>query len=202
MMTVPDCKKAFRREMLTKRRAYPADRIEKSSAAIAERLFGTDEFGAAETILCFVSTEIEVGTRPIIERARKDGKRVAVPKCVKGAPLLTFHYIESADELAEGAFGIPEPLPECEQCSDFGGALCIVPALCCDIRGHRMGYGRGYYDRFLAGFAGVSCGVVFEDFMLPEIPTEPTDIPLDIIITDTDIYRHSNSFGMKGKTNG
>lgn len=175
--------------MLAKRRAYPAEKIMSCSERITELLLGTEEYKTADTVLCFVSTDIEVYTRPVMESARNDGKRVAVPRCVKGSCELTFHYIESVGDLAAGAFGIPEPLPRCEECSSFEGALCVVPALCCDRRGHRMGYGRGYYDRFLARFGGVSCGVVFEDFFLDEIPTEPTDMPLDMTVTEKAVYR-------------
>ena len=175
--------------MLAQRRALAPEIINGLSAGIAERLFAAVEYREARTLLCFVSTEIEVNTRTVIKKALADGKRVAVPLCIKGSCELSFRYITGTDDLASGAFGILEPLPHCAECTDFDGALCVVPALCCDRRGHRMGYGRGYYDRFLADFGGTGCGVIFDEFLLDTIPTEPTDVPLDMIVTENDIFR-------------
>ena len=188
-MTSPTDKKEFRKQMLAKRRALDSEKINELSQGIAERLFAAKEYREARIMLCFVSTEIEVNTRPIIKKALADGKRVAVPLCIKGSCELSFRYITGTNDLAEGAFGILEPLSHCEECTGFDGALCVVPSLCCDRRGHRMGYGRGYYDRFLAGFGGTSCGVIFGEFLLDRIPTEPTDMPLDMMITESDTYR-------------
>lgn len=185
-MTAETDKKSFRRRVLSDRRAYPAERIRECSRLIAERVLGSEEYKKADTLLCFVPTEIEVDTRPIIDRAFADGKKVAVPRCFSGRPEMAFYLISGYDDLEAGAYGILEPKESCPECTEHSDALCITPALCCGRDGGRMGFGRGYYDRFLAKFGGTVCAVVFGDFLFESVPTEPTDVPMDMIVTEKD----------------
>nr|MCR5121925.1 5-formyltetrahydrofolate cyclo-ligase [Ruminococcus sp.] len=148
-----------------------------------------EEYKNADTLFCFVPTDIEVDTRPVIERALSDGKRVAVPRCISGKTEMRFYYISGYGDLERGAFGIMEPVSRCRECTDFSGALCVTPALCCGRNGARMGYGRGYYDRFFTGFGGIKCAVIPEEFLFDAIPCEPTDIPADMIATESGLIR-------------
>jgi 5-formyltetrahydrofolate cyclo-ligase len=98
---------------------------------------------------------------------------------------MRFYVFSSLDELETGAYNIPEPNAECPEITETDNALCIVPGLAFVKSGHRIGFGRGYYDRFLSGFKGISCGVCFDEFILESIPCEPTDIPVELLITQS-----------------
>jgi 5-formyltetrahydrofolate cyclo-ligase len=186
---LPKGKSAFRREILGRRKSLPAWRLAESSRLIAQNVINSEEYKKSDTLLCFVPTGIEVDTRPVIERALSEGRRVAVPRCISGKTEMRFYYISGYGDLERGAFGIMEPVSRCPECTDFSGALCVTPALCCGRNGARMGYGRGYYDRFFAGFGGISCAVIPEEFLFDTIPCEPTDIPADMIVTENELIR-------------
>ncbi|GHU45649.1 hypothetical protein FACS1894120_0870 [Clostridia bacterium] len=122
----------------------------------------TDIYADCETLLTYVSTEFEPDTRSLITHAVSDGKAVFVPRTYS-AGLMNFFRVRDLSELTAGRFGIPEPDETCEKFSpDECGAVCVVPALCYNTELHRIGYGGGYYDRFLSG-AGVS-GVTPSEF--------------------------------------
>ena len=112
------------------------------------------------------------------------------PRC-KGKEM-RFFRIADFSELKAGAFGIPEPTGS-EEPDNFSASLCIVPALSFDENGYRMGYGGGYYDRFLRGYDGISVGICYDDF-LGEIPREEHDLPVDILVTETKIL----NLGLEG----
>ena len=124
---------------------------------IRERLFSLWQYKSCKQLLVYVSKEIEVDTLKLIEAALRDGKRVAVPRCITQDTQMEFYYIRSMQDLEKGTFGVWEPIPvKCEKVEDFRHALCIVPGLSFDAQGYRLGYGKGYYDRFLNGFDGVT----------------------------------------------
>lgn len=183
------CKQELRKKLMQMRREYSFDKRGEFSRQIAENLLKSEIYSAAETLLCFVSTPIETDTKYIITRAFEDGKKVAVPRCRRGSFEMDFYYITSYNCLECGAYGISEPKEDCIKCENYAGALCVTPGLAYDKRGNRMGFGRGYYDRFLKDFPGSSCGIIYDDFLLEEIPTEKTDIPVRYIITQSKIIQ-------------
>ncbi len=139
---------------------------------------------AASRVFTYASTPIEVDTRRIIAYCLERGIPVALP--VSGDEELSFYYIDSAEELTRGRFNIDEPPlnKPADRGSDFDkDTLCIVPALCADGTGARLGYGRGYYDRFLSGFRGKSVIVCYSGFRR-EVPSEPHDIKADLTVFD------------------
>ena len=89
--------------------------------------------------------------------------------------------------MIKGAYGIPEPSDKMEVVTDFSECICIVPGLVFDLSGHRLGYGKGYYDRFLKDFTGYSVGLVYSEFILDKLPCEPTDRAVDLMITERGI---------------
>lgn len=171
-----EIKKQLRRELKAKRAAM--DLQEKSAAD--ERIFEQLKPYAekASGVFCYVSTEIEVDTRRFLRFCFERGIPVAVP--VSGDTELTFCKISSFSDLAEGRFGILEPAIKVPAEHDEN-TLCVVPALCADGEGLRLGYGKGYYDRFLSGFRGTSVIICYEDFRM-EVPTEPHDKRADITL--------------------
>ena len=176
-------KQALRRAIGEKKRALSADAIEMKSAQLAQTLFDTAAYRRAKSLYAYVAFNQEVRTRPIIERAWADGKRVAVPKIVDGE--MRFIWLESFGALApQGAFGILEPVAD-GPIADDGGALVLVPGLAFDARGHRLGYGGGYYDRWLAEHPGHPTVALCYGFQRVEhIEAEAHDVAVDAVIAD------------------
>ena len=155
-------KNHLRQSSKTLRRGLSPEAKEEMDSAIARAFLRSTSYTRSDGILTYVSTEIEVDTLRIIETALRDGKRVACPRCIEGTRNMDFYYIQSLDELSPGCFGVLEPSPTASRL--FRGAqrpVCIVPGLSFDHWGYRLGYGKGYYDRFLAGYNGWTVGLCY-----------------------------------------
>jgi len=159
-MSIAEEKTALRRFYLERRAATAESEQRQMDEKIRQNLFFCAPYRSCRLLLIYVSTEHEVDTRGIIRQAILEGKRVAVPRCVPATGRLEFCEIGSLEELAPGTMGIPEPAPDASRLIwDFADSLCLVPGLCFDRLGYRVGYGKGYYDRFLADFGGDSLGL-------------------------------------------
>ena len=176
-------KKTLRREIGAKKRALPAEDIERRSAILAERLYETVQYRAASSLYAYLSFNQEVRTNPIIEQAWADDKRVAVPKVVGDG--MVFIWIDSFDNLApQGAFHIMEPVENGPVASDES-ALILMPGLAFDPEGRRVGYGGGYYDRYLAAQPHHPTVALCYDFQLfDHLDVEEHDVLVDVILTD------------------
>lgn len=174
-----------RAELIEARRAISSDLAMLQSRLLCERLMATDEIKQADTVLLFSSTRNEPDLTYLAEHLLSCGVRVAYPISHKSSCTLTFHTVSSLGELTPAAFNIPEPPADAPMPSLGASAVCIVPALAYDKEGYRIGYGKGFYDRFLRDFTGVSVGVAYDGFVLDSLPREEHDVPLDIIITTT-----------------
>lgn len=140
----------------------------------------SDAFRNAETVLMYCPFGDEVDIMPLFTLARKTGKRVAFPRCDRSAHTIAFYYADSADSLIPGAFGIREPCKN-EKYAD-GDSVCIVPSLVCDRYGFRIGYGGGYYDRFLAGYTNTTVLAVRDGFLSEEpLPRDEYDTGCNLI---------------------
>ena len=103
---------------------------------------------------------------------------------------MDFFFIKSYDDLSPGKYDIPEPVPEkCEQVRDFSSGLCLVPGLSFDYQGYRLGFGKGYYDRFLSRFGGITAGICYAKCTVSELPRGVYDRAVDILITERFINR-------------
>lgn len=182
-------KKEIRAQMRRIRREMPPEIVQKKDQAIYERLISMEQYRRAKTIVVYVSKELEVDTRRLMEKAWEDGKKVAAPRCVENTRLMNMHLITSMDDLQEGAYGILEPKETLPILEDTKNAVCIVPAFCNDYRGYRVGYGGGYYDRYLSGFQGVKIGVNYSDCVRPRLIGGRYDVPIDVLVTDRYIRR-------------
>ena len=175
--------KAWRRSLSAEEKRALDDRI-------TDRLCGTWQYRRCRTLLVYVSTAIEVDTHALIARALADGKQVAVPRCVPGTRDMEFYFIQSEDELSPGMFGVPEPHPEpSRRLRDMRSGLCLVPALWYDWRGYRLGYGKGYYDRFLAGFSGTVMGIEYSRCVCRSLPHGRFDRRVELLVTEAYIRR-------------
>ncbi len=176
-------KRMLRREIGKKKRALTAREIEARSAALAEKLFATALYRQAGSLYAYLAFNQEVRTRPIIERAWADGKRVAVPKVIGDE--MVFIWIDGFDALApQGPFNIPEPVSD-GPVADDRSALVLMPGLAFDAAGNRVGYGGGYYDRYLAAHPGHATVALCYDFQLYDrLDAEAHDIRADMVICD------------------
>jgi 5-formyltetrahydrofolate cyclo-ligase len=167
----------LRRKLLQNRGKCP-----EKDRKILEHLLSLKEFGDAGLVLTYVSSEAEIDTRKLIEKCLGAGKRVAVP--LTGVHSIEFYEINDFADLSQGKFGILEPLKTCKTANISNtNTFCVVPALACDRSGFRLGYGKGYYDRFLAEFRGVSAALCYECNIM-QLPLEPHDAAVNMIITE------------------
>lgn len=152
--------------------------------AILKKITSTHFYKEAKTLFCFVSTPIEVDTYGLIQHAFSMGKTVAVPKCLDREGHMTFYIIKSLADLRPDTFGLMEPDAEkCEPATDLSDAVCILPAFAFDTEGYRIGYGKGYYDRFLQRFRGVKAGICYPSCMANRLPHGRFDVPADYVVT-------------------
>lgn len=151
---------------------------------IQTRLLITPEYRAADTILLYMARPTEIATSLMLHAAFANHKKVALPVCMEQGHMI-FRRIDSLSDVAPGRFGILEPTAQCEEITPDEHTLCVCPALCCDMRGYRLGFGGGYYDRYLADFPGVKAALCYADSMIPKIGEEPFDIKMDVILTDS-----------------
>lgn len=160
---------------------------------IQSRLLALNEYAKADTMFTYVSKPIEVDTIALIRAAQVNHKKVAVPRCIPGTYDMLFYYINSMDDLETGSFGVMEPVPErCVPVPPNTTGLCVVPGLSFDAQGYRLGYGKGYYDRFLAEFQGKTVGICYSGCVQWNLPHGYYDKPVDILITEKYIRRMAN----------
>lgn len=179
----------IRKDIKEKLQAIQKDLYKKWSSDIAANLFNTNDWKQADTIAITISRGIEVDTRAIIEKGWEEGKRIVVPKCEPVTKDMTFRVLESFDQLEVVYYGLEEP-KENETKAILAGAinLMIVPGLAYNRNGYRIGFGGGYYDRFLCNFSGKTASLAFEEVQLvEELPIEEHDIPVNMIITNEQV---------------
>ena len=173
-------KQELRKQIRAQKRAMTTAQIEGKSRILGELFVQTEEYRRAGTIYGYLPYNQEVRTVPMLEQALRDGKRVAVPKCYGDE--MRFIYMEDLSQVAPGYAGIPEPIADGPVAADET-ALVLMPGLAFDPQGHRIGYGGGFYDRFLAEEPGHPTLALCYDFqMLPSLETEEFDIPVDRVL--------------------
>ncbi|MBQ7173671.1 MAG: 5-formyltetrahydrofolate cyclo-ligase [Clostridia bacterium] len=177
-------KNELRRSRQKARAELGKKRKKEWDTAILRRILDSPYFKRAKTILLYAPTVGEVNVLPLMRAARDHGKAVAFPKCHPETNTIEFFLLAPDAKLEPGAFGIYEPPAGSGLCKIDETSFCLVPGLAYDKKGNRVGYGKGYYDRFLADFPGVSCGVLYEEFLADEIPTEEWDRPVNLLVTD------------------
>ncbi|GHU80629.1 5-formyltetrahydrofolate cyclo-ligase [Clostridia bacterium] len=153
---------------------------------ILSHILSMPQYKACKTLLVYVSVNSEADTLELISTALSDGKQVAVPRCASGAGRMDFYIIASLGKLEKGAFGLLEPIPgKNGKLTDFSGGLCILPGLVFDMSGYRLGYGGGYYDRFLSGrYSGATAGICYSECVVRTIRRGEHDVPCDFLVTE------------------
>ena len=177
-------KEALRQEILAWRRGLTPEEKQRGAVAMAEALSALPAWQQADAVFVYYATPREVPTLPIIQMALDQGKVVALPRCLHQTHQLAFLRYQGEDTLLPGPMGLQEPDPErCPPVAATSASLCVAPALAADRHGMRLGYGGGWYDRFLAGFPGRSAVLVWDRWLVEALPAEAHDRPLDWVIT-------------------
>ncbi|MFR5876407.1 MAG: 5-formyltetrahydrofolate cyclo-ligase [Eubacterium sp.] len=190
-------KSELRRQVKSERKTVKDKQMK--DMAIADTLQNFRYYNDAQTILCYVSLTDEIATDSIINQALIDNKRVAVPYCTDTSGHMDFYIIKSLNDLNIGSFNVREPdIIKCQRLEDYNNSVIIVPAICFDERGFRLGYGKGYYDRFLQNYPFISIGLCYNSLIKKKIPADEFDQSVDYIISESNIFDCTNG-GENGK---
>jgi 5-formyltetrahydrofolate cyclo-ligase len=188
-MTNSQIKKSLRQSSRAIRDGFGEEFIKGASQRACELLLSIDEFKEADTLLLYYPIKNEISPLSLIGFAQKCGKQIAFPVCNADNDTLDFYTVNSIDELSPSSFGISEPIASENAAILTDKTLCLVPGLLFSKGGHRLGYGKGFYDKFLKNFKGLSVGFSYSELLVDNIPTESSDIPLNIIITEKEVLR-------------
>ena len=173
-------KKELRRQIREQKRAMTEEQITAASVRLGELFLNCPQYKNAKTIYGYLPYNQEVRTVPMLEQAMKDGKRVAVPKCY--GEEMRFIYMDDLSKVEKGYANIPEPIAD-SPVADDKTALVLMPGMAFTKDGKRMGYGGGFYDKFLAAEPEHPTVALCYDFqMVEDLPTEAYDIPVDCVL--------------------
>lgn len=187
----PEEKATLRKEALRRRDALPADERAAMSLRIFSEIMRLPAYTHPRVVLAYASFGSEPETRGFLRRVLEDGKRLLLPR-VEPDGLALYAVRDLTLDLAPGPWGIPEPIADRCSLVDPGlVGLVLVPGVAFDRAGGRIGYGAGYYDRLLAGAVPGEAPLVaaaFEAQMVEQIPVDPHDVPVDVVITERGFY--------------
>ena len=173
-------KTELRKAIREKKRAMTEEQIVRKSEALGRLFVKSEEYRNARSIYGYLPYNQEVRTVPMLEQALRDGKRVAVPKCYGDE--MRFIWMEDLSKVEKGYANIPEPIADGPVAADET-ALVLMPGLAFDPQGHRIGYGGGFYDKFLAREGNHPTLALCYDFqMVDHLETEEFDIPVDKVL--------------------
>ncbi len=189
-MVKRELKKALRQEIKEIREKLNEEERKKLSLKVIENLKKLSEFQRAKSVMLYYPTKGEVDLTPLFEEIIRSGKKLLLPKVV-GETIFPIE-VEDLTCIREGCFNIPEPI---------GGKIykpekiefVAVPGVAFDKRGCRLGFGKGFYDRFLPRVKGFKVGVAYDFQVREEIPCEEHDVPLDAVVTPTKVYRRTKT---------
>lgn len=170
-------KDEIREEIKTKREALDPVKKEKLDKLIFEKILGIPDYQKAKTVLVYMAFKNEVD---IVELIRD--KQIVLPR-VDGERL-ELYRIESLDDLEEGAFGILEPKKTCKKINPDEIDIAFIPGVAFDKKGHRIGFGKGFYDRLNKKLKCQKIGIAYDFQIVEEIPFECHDVPVDLLITN------------------
>jgi 5-formyltetrahydrofolate cyclo-ligase len=183
----------MRRLIRDYRDQMPREEVERGSSRAHRRLFSLPEFIESDSVMFYMSFRNELDTRRMIERSLQIGKKIFLPRIVVSTSDLDVYHIVNLDEdTAPGILGIIEPGGDAEKCEDLDAIdLCIVPGLAFDRRGHRIGWGRGFYDRFLPRLSDrtITFGMAYDFQVVDIIETHDMDVPLTGLVTESELLR-------------
>ncbi|MCH5191015.1 MAG: 5-formyltetrahydrofolate cyclo-ligase [Oscillospiraceae bacterium] len=180
-------KSELRRELISKRHGINGNYRKDCDLKISENIINSPYFERCRQVLLFSSLGDEFDTRYIVNECRARGKRVYYPKCIDRNGHMVFLRVRDGGDLERGLFGISEPKAECEKYAPNPYDIAIIPALAVDEEFNRIGYGKGYYDRFLLKFNGMSVCPCYEELSVSKLPTDKYDVKVDAVATQNEL---------------
>lgn len=172
------------RKILRQKRLQITDK-ENRDIEICRRFLESELYLKSDTVFVYCSLNDEINTDLIVNTALEDNKKVAVPCCLDKNGTMEFYYINSSDELHTGSFNVREPdINTAQKAENPDNAIVVVPGLCFDKNRYRLGYGKGYYDRYLQIHTLISVGLCYNSLIADKIPTDIYDKRVDYIITE------------------
>lgn len=188
MENIKEKKKALRKEIAQRVKALEPDYIAMSDKRIVEHIMAQDIYRNAKTIFVYVGMDRELNTKPLIQQAFAEGKRVGVPYC-RTASIMDVYEITSLDNMVLNKFGTEEPDPNTatlieKEEIDFA----LIPCASCNTKGDRIGFGRGYYDRFLEHASFDKILALREQLLTEDIPLGQYDVPIPYVVTEKGVY--------------
>ena len=196
---VREAKKDLRNKYKQIRNDMPAELKTAYDKAICDALLSLASFRFSETILMYAPINGEIDVMPIAESALALGKKVAFPVCDPETHTMKFKYVSSTEFLEPGHYSIFEPSAELETVTVFSKSICLIPGIIFDTQGYRVGYGKGYYDRFLADYDGTKFGLVYSDFILDMVPRGRFDRHVDVLISEKGVRLAESKSDKKAK---
>jgi len=151
----------------------------------------TEAYRESLYVLLYAAKGWEINLDLLAIDAVRDGKRIAFPKCGSRPDRMRFFLVNSMNDLHPGRFGIYEPDDGCDEylLREDGSAVCLVPGIVFDQTGYRIGFGKGYYDRFLPSFRGKSFGVAYDEFVISKTPHSLRDRRVDYLLTENGVRK-------------
>lgn len=180
-MSCKEEKRLLRRDCLARRLAIaPQDKVQ-ADAALCRAIIAHPAFLNADLVLSFIPMRGEPDLADVARAARERQIPIAFPRCENG--VMTFHLASEPEDFSPDMYGIPSPKAELMQPTTGARTLCLLPGLAASPDGSRLGYGGGYYDRFLDTFEGISLFPIYKELLFAALPTDPNDKKVQIILT-------------------
>ena len=183
-------KDVIRKDCSDRRNAIDKEEHRIMDEQICSLALSLNSFRYADVVLLYAPIKSEIDVMPLFYEAIKQGKRVAFPRCNVEDRTMKFHFVEKEEDMSPCAYGIREPRedsPVFDPERYEGNAICFVPGLAFDVYGYRLGYGKGYYDKFMNVFSGSTIGVVYADFILSSLPRGKFDKHCNVMLTEKGI---------------
>ena len=186
-----DSKESMRKRIILLRECMPVSERERAAYFVFDSFFKLPEYQTAEVIFAFAGYNSEVPTLNCIFRMINEGKRVALPKVIDDKNM-EFYEVRKISDIRKSPMGIPEPVGNYDSI-DFRPDIFLMPGVAFDKKFNRLGYGRGYYDRYLSskGYGRFvwKVALAFACQVVERVPHDDRDIPLDMIITEHGVLR-------------
>ena len=188
-LRVAALKKDLRAQFKQKRKELSEEIKEQRDKAVCAYIVNLASFRYADYILMYAPMKYEIDIMPVAEAALRKGKKILFPRCDVQSHTMTYRFVSSPEELVADAYGIMAPKEDTTiyDPRDRASALCLIPALSYDRYGYRIGYGGGFYDRFLVNFKGCKAGVIYSDFIMDTVPRGHFDYKVDILLTEKNV---------------
>lgn len=180
-------KSQLRQQYVAKRHQVDPKTRETLSRRIADSLTQLSSYPTSSKIGLYAASPEEVDLHHFFERCAADGKSCYFPRVT--GELLAFHRVITWSDLVVGAYGILAPSAQAEVLAPEHCDLIIVPGVAFDRHGNRLGRGKGYYDRFLPAVGGTRVGICFDCCVVEELPSEPHDARMDVLVTESGVMR-------------